>query len=350
MFPCLGMTWLGMCSYDPGRAVSYFSLGDAVAAIAVTLALQNFMKPIYRLRLAARYLSLKRLYILIFAGVGMTMVAAIVPNLPFLGDGSLRYPIVWELCATVSFVVAYGAVALTIVRPLKVRLRRVEPFARAVATLLAQASESDHIDVLPDVQASLPVLVKSALFLESRHTEFSAFDEFTYREKIRQSSYAQSILRILSDPFFCQSLIRRAPWNVAKMISVLSNENLHCQAAEQFVQELARQAIVLDDGIMSREVSFKGFATAPELSDAMFSDDFIVRSYDPLNMTFWEGEITAAVIRRFNAAAKRCFLSMIKTDHVEFYRVAYSIKRFYESAKLGRPNAEMSWTPVTPSN
>lgn len=334
-FACLGLTWLGMCAYNPSNPPqTYFTLGDAIAAIAVTLALQSFMKPVYRLRLAARFLSLQRLYMLIFAGVGITTIAALVPNLPFLGDGPWRYPILWELFAMVLFVIAYGAVAITVVRPVKVRPRQMERFARVVANILAQATETDHIDLLPDIELSLPVLMKLATFVEYRRVEFSAFELFTHRDKIKQASWARSLLEILADPLFCQSLIRRAPWTVAGMIGKISDDKLHCGAAEQFIQELAHQAILLDEGIMSREVSYQGFGTAPVLSDALFADGFIVDRYDPLETYFRSEEITHSVLRRFNAAAERCFLTMIKPKHVTYSYVGNSIGRFYETASM----------------
>jgi hypothetical protein len=314
-----------MCSYNPSNPVPYFTLGDAIAAIAVTLALQSFMKPVYRLRLAARFLSLKRLYSLIFAGVGMVIIATLVPNLPFLGEGFWRYPIVWELLATILFVAAYGAIALTIVRPVCVKPKQVEPFTRAVAGILAEATESDHVDLLPDIQLSLPVLMKLAPFVEYRGVEFSAFELFTHRKKIEQASYAHSMLGILSDPLFCQSLIRRAPWAAATLIRQISDAKLYCRAAEPFIQELAHQAILLDEGIMSREVSYQGFGTAPVLSDTLFADQFIVARYDPLQTYFRSEEITPSVLKRFNAAAERCFLTMIGRNHIAHCQAANSI-------------------------
>ena len=334
MYECLGISWLGMCSYDPSNPPVYFSLGDAVAAIAVTLALQSFMKPVYRLRLATRYLNLTRLYALIFVGVGLTVVAATVPSLPFLGSAIWRYSILWEVLATLFFVAAYGAVAITIVRPIRVREKQVERFTNAVANMLTEASEDDHVDIVPDIGSSLPTLVKLASFVEYRGREFSAFEMFSHRAKIRQASYAHSLLRILSDPLFCRSLVKRAPWSVAKMMHDLSHERIHCRNAEPFVQQLAHQAILLDDGILAREIGYLGFGEAPLLSAALFSDDFIVERYNPLGQYFHSDQITPAVVKRYNAAALRCFLTMIKDGYAVRHQVSYDIRSFYEGASL----------------
>lgn len=66
--PCLGFEALGRCAYDPSNPQAiYFSLGEAIAALAFTLAVQQLLKPVYRFRLSARYLSLPKLYGLVFA-------------------------------------------------------------------------------------------------------------------------------------------------------------------------------------------------------------------------------------------------------------------------------------------
>ena len=80
-----------------------------------------------------------RLYVLVFAGVGATLIAAIVPSFPILHGWPWGYAIVWEFLASMLFIVAYGAVVFAMVRPVRVRPKRIEDFARGAATLLAVA-------------------------------------------------------------------------------------------------------------------------------------------------------------------------------------------------------------------
>jgi hypothetical protein len=91
---CLGIRVLGACAYNPAAPTTvYFSLGEAIGALGFTLAVQQLLKPIYRFRLGARYLSLSHLYIIVFGGVGAAFIAALVPQLPFLHDGPWGYAI-----------------------------------------------------------------------------------------------------------------------------------------------------------------------------------------------------------------------------------------------------------------
>jgi hypothetical protein len=161
MHACLGLSWLGQCTYDPAAPASiYFSPGAAIGALAFTLAVHQLLRPIYRFRLSARYLRVRHLYIVVFAAAGATLIAALVPNFPVLHGGPWGYAIVWEVLATTLFVVAYGAVVLATVHPIRVRPRRIVQFARGVATLLSAANETDHTDLVDDLTGSLPTIKK----------------------------------------------------------------------------------------------------------------------------------------------------------------------------------------------
>jgi hypothetical protein len=329
---CLGLSWLGTCRYNPAAPTSiYFSLGELVGALAFTLAVQQLLKPIYRFRLSVRYLSLSHLYICVFAGAGSVLIAALVPNFPILHSGPWGHAIVWEIGAAALFVVPYGAVALAIVRPVRVRKRRIGDFARGAATLLSAANETDHVDLLPDLQRSLPVLIEAAGFVEHPGPT-SAFFDFIHRDEIKQASYAHSLLRIIADPPFCQTLVTRAPWRVVTILREISEKRLHARGAEQFIRELAHQAILRDDAMMAREVGYHGFGTAPLLSDSLFSDPFILR-YDPLDsFHVASGDVvTAALLKRFNSAAERSYLALIEERHIYHAQVAFSIASFYRT-------------------
>ena len=333
MSACLGFEWLGMCKYDPAApAPIYFSFGQAVSALAFTLAVQQLLKPIYRFRLGARYLSLLHLYICVFAGTALSFIAAIVPNISALHDSSWGYAILWELVGAGLFAIAYGAVALAIVLPVRVREKRIAPFARSAAALLSSANESDHVDLFQDLQRSLPILIKAASFTDYL-LNTSAFFDFAHRDKIERASYANTLLSIVADPLFCDTLVKRAPWRVATMLRDVSEDHLYAIGAQQFVRSVAQQAILRDDGMMAREVGYHGFGKAPLLTDSLFSNIFILVKYNPLDTFHLSGSenLSAPLMKRFNAAAQRSFEALIEHRHVERAQVAFSISGFYKS-------------------
>lgn len=331
---CLGLAWAGACSYDPASPPNvYFTLGDAIAALAFTLAVQQFLKPIYRFRLNARKLGLAQLYGVVFLPVGCTAVAALVPQLTFLHYTIFGYALFWELLATVLFGLAYLAVVLAIVRPVKVSERSISSFARGAANLLSSASEGDHVDFLPDLSKSLPRLVMSARFVEhdAHFGEWSAFYEFTHRERIEQGHFAHNLLRILADSAFCRSLVTRVPWQVASVLQSLGEGRIYARSAEVFIQELSRQALLNDDGMIAKEVEYFGFGSAPVLSDSLYGDPYIVDRYDPLGGVYGFGQMGGPLLKRINFAA-RCCLETLIAHRLSDSSSAASIKRVYESA------------------
>jgi hypothetical protein len=327
---CLGIVALGRCS---GASSVYFDLGEAVAALGFILTVQQLLRPIYRFRLRARYLSLTRIYSAVFAGLGLVVLAAILPSLPPAPNLPLDYPIFWEIAATIAFAIAYGAVVLAVVKPVRVKLKSIERFATASAWLLSSADERDQVDYLADLTESLPTLVRASSFGEHMFGPPTAFFDFTHRKEIVQASYAWSLLRILADPIFCGTLVSKAPWLTARMVRDLSEKHLHSRGAEQFIREIARQAILREDGMMEREVGYHGFGAAPLLSDSLFASYFIVRQYDPLDSFQFTGAdgVTAGIVRRFNSAAKKALKTVIEAGDVWQCQVAFSIKEYSES-------------------
>ncbi len=327
---CFGLKALGSCAYDPAKPFSvYFSVGNAVGALAFTLAVQQLLKPIYRFRLAARHLSLSRLYFCVFAGVVAVFTATALPNLPQLHGGPWGYAIIWEIIGALLFTLAYGAVVVAIVCPVQVRPARIVDFARDAANLLSSANEQDHIDFASDLERSLAALIKAASFVDHLGTT-SAFFDFLYRKELERASYAFSFLRIVADPAFCETLVKRSPWRVVAMLQEISNNQLHARGVEQFIRELAHQAILRDDGMMAREVGYHGFGTAPLLSDSLFSDSFIIRHFNPFHSFFVidSGAVTGSLVKRFNSAAECCYSTLIETGRFMTHRPLSAFKNF----------------------
>jgi len=118
------------------------------------------------------------------------------------------------------------------------------------------------------------------------------------------------------------------------MLNDIVENRLHSRGAEQFVHELARQAILRDDSMMEREVGYHGFGTAPLLSDSLFAQAFIIESYDPLDsFRFMSGDtVSATILKRFNNATEKSLAAIMKTGVSDRLQIAYSIQDYYKSA------------------
>jgi hypothetical protein len=327
---CLGFDWLGLCNYDPAKpTLVYFDLGAAIGALAFTLAVQQLLKPIHRFRLAARHLTLVRVYICVFSGVAAVIVAAVMPNITSLHGSPWGYPINWEILATLLFALPYGAVVIAIVRPVRVKEAKLPDFAQQAALLLSSANEQDHIDFASDLERSLPNLIEEASFLDTLPPKTSAFFDFIHRDHVYRAAYAASFLRIIADPSFCETLVKRLPWRVVFMLREISQHFLFADSATQFIRELSRQAILRDDSMMEREIGYHGFGAAPLLSDAMFSDLFVLERYNPFDFATHREVVTPQLLKRFNSAAERCYTVLIESGHIYYCQATFRIQSFY---------------------
>jgi hypothetical protein len=85
--------------------------------------------------------------------------------------------------------------------------------------------------------------------------------------------------------------------------------------------------------MMTREVGYYGFGTAPLLSNSLFADHFILSKYNPLDSFFFVsgGSVTGQLLKRFNSAAERSFTTLIETGDTVHSQAAFSIQSFYRS-------------------
>ena len=80
---CLGISFLGICEYNPAQPqIAYFTIGEAAAALSVALLIPPFLKRIYRFRLRVRYTPLWSIYVLLFVTFACVVFAALICGVP----------------------------------------------------------------------------------------------------------------------------------------------------------------------------------------------------------------------------------------------------------------------------
>lgn len=284
-FACLGITAATLCKYDPSAPANvYFSIGDAVAALALTIAVQSYLKPAYRFRLAARGIKLIYIFGLCFGGFISVSISTLLPSIPIERNFITAYPVIWEIFGGFLFSVAYGVLAFGAVAPIKLRKGNHEKFARSLANFLSEQKISEYPEISDEILINLPELIRKSSFNETDWKKRSAFFEFIHRDEIRESSYASTLLEILSDSAVCKTLVESSPWRLASTFNEISSRHLYSRRAEKFVQQIAFQSIFASSSVMRREVGYEGFASIKIFSESLFASSFICRSYRPFSM------------------------------------------------------------------
>jgi|GEM_PF-1929697 len=279
---CLGIAALGHCNYDPTNpALLYFSIGEAVAALSITLIVPQFLSPIYKFRLRCRLIREAHIYGCVLVAVLMVIFAAILPSLGVMSGAPWTYPIFWEAGAGIVFLLAVSTLVFVATRPTKASSVNMERFVSEAIALLAHATDKDRAEFSRDLDACIYDMVRKA-DLRRQLWKPSAFVLFAKRRQLHNSDYASAFLRVLSDPAFCRVLVRDMPWNTARILREIAKYPTECQSISEFVREIARQAVLMEDSMFAREVEYKGFRETAVISDALFGNPRLARFYEPL--------------------------------------------------------------------
>ena len=334
MFDCLGISAFGLCAYDPSNPPNiYFSIGEATAALIITLIIPQFFKPIHRFRLATQSIRLTHVYSIVFLGAACVLAATILPSISISRGSIFAYPVFWEIVGGFLFFVAFVAIALALLRPATARPGAYQRFAQAAADFLAHANKQDQPDFSRDLLRNIERLIETAGFI-GYDRDRTAFFEFRYRRQIKDAGYAWSLLQLVAEPQFCETLVHRCPWDTAAMLNLISKKKVVSRAAENLVREIGRQAIISPSSMMAREVGYKGFREAPVLSHALFADGFINRHYQPLSGLEY-GDLTNVdtnMIDRLNYGLRSTLATVLDAGDYRWDRSLASMSDHYRLA------------------
>ena len=82
---------------------------------------------------------------------------------------------------------------------------------------------------------------------------------------------------------------------------------------------------------MAREIRYRGFGSAPALSERLFSSAFIVDRYNPFDWLFSDrADPSLEVLKRYNSAARRAIKALIAQRKIQHVYAMYQIANFYE--------------------
>ncbi|TSD86014.1 hypothetical protein FFK22_024660 [Mycobacterium sp. KBS0706] len=276
------MGHINMVSGLPESQIVYFSIGDAIAALGITLAIPQFLKPIYRFRLSNMPIGLYTAYTLVFAGAAFAFVAALIPKANIPDAWIVGISIFWELLSGVAFASGLLIITASFLIVAKLQKGKYKTFVNLSGRMLAHADDVDRVDFVREIIPSIPDMCRAAVFLERAPSD-DAFYSFTHDADLRDGECAVALLRLMADPSFCETIVSKCSWDSAELLVGISKGGNAPLAAELFVREIGRQAIRAERSALTREMEFGGLREAPVLTAALFSDEVIVRAYSPIS-------------------------------------------------------------------
>ena len=354
---CFGFEFIGMCKYDPNSPTpTYFTIGDALATLAFTFAVQQFLKPINRLRLSSLGLSFSYVVIAVFFGASLSVIAATVPNIPLLNGTIFSYPINWEIAGAIIIGSSYALVALISLRPTKINERNVKNFCMAGAQMMSEATDEERSILAKELfdHGNLLTLIKiTGEFQRGEHhamqveieklkaqeempltirgrPRISAFYAFSRRHQLEKASYAAQFLQILSDPDFCRVIITRHSWDFLRSISHITDVGAEVEHSKAFVQEVIKQAVEQNDGMLAKEDDFVGFGRHRHFSRELFENPKIL-NLDLLNgvHAYYDTPIDPNFISRLNNISERLLKNELEHSGFWYSKNTSTISKIY---------------------
>jgi hypothetical protein len=284
----------------------YFSIGDAVAGLGIFLLIPQFLKPIYVFRLRVIGIGLRSLYAMSAFGFICIVIAAYTQYFAAPIPEILRNSLVWETIGGFLYATSYTALGLVYIFPAHVGLASVAKYVRAGAYLLASGSEEDRVEFSADVLANVRKLIRIAGLPSAKVPPLARLLLRLRRHSPADlAAYSESFLRLLADPAFCRTLVRRLPWDAARVLRAFSEEKPATPVGGAFVHQITRNVLLAAEIDGNDEDDWLQFTDAPSLSRAAFGDSYLNRHYLP-----WEGlaltdlnAVNAAMMERIARAA-----------------------------------------------
>ncbi len=156
------MMWelIGQSSYDPASPNRiYFSIGSAVATIALVLAFSQFIRPIVKLKLSVGIFRLTVALAFFFMAIGFVFVAAILPFIPGKALPFLGYPVFWEILAGAFLLGISVGLIYKVKKPVKFNRRNDKRFLKYCMSIIAKGNEVDMRELAVEIYHSIEEII-----------------------------------------------------------------------------------------------------------------------------------------------------------------------------------------------
>jgi hypothetical protein len=278
---CLGLGFLGGCSYDPSSPTwRIITLGDTIAAISLLIAFSQLLTPVLKIRISGLF---PRIYILWGFAALSVLFASILPFIPGKAWPLLGFPIFWELLGGILILVGIIAVIFRFSRPLKFSKGTYNYIIRVVMRGIATGEDKDHAELAHSLQKIIKGLVFYATRYDSVIAEFESREGRAYVMP-ELSAEAGHVLRLCSDEKFCSTVVRREPGFAIMFFEEVKRQRAcHNNYMKPLAWELIRQSLINIDSILYREKKYKGLGFNASFTQSAFSDSDFNEWVQPLS-------------------------------------------------------------------
>ena len=263
---------------DTSNINIYFSVGEAIAAIGLLLAMIALSNPSRQFRWKVSwFFRLSSAYFLFFLGVLFVLLAAWIPSLSKEGliFGPYKIPLLWETFAAIFFL--GGIVGLIWVgdKPIKFSKKNSKRFFDESYSIIASGEKEKIMALADEIQFSAKKIVSACQNEEQRiktnpDTNIPA-SEYT--------KWCFNILNLFSDSLLCRFIVLHNPQTAFVYLDEIKKIPLkRTKAGAEFVHQLIIEAFKNKESVLYRNTPFVNF------THSICTDYEFVSTYNPLNI------------------------------------------------------------------
>jgi len=276
---CLGIQAFGLCRYDPLRPHAvYFSIGEAIGALAFLLAFTQLVTPALRFRLRVRARRAWLAFATFIAAFICVVVAALIPATQGRVHPIVSFPIAWEVAG--GALVLGGALLLVYSYFRRVTFTPLicEPYFQACYDVILRGEDSGLRALADEIRYSADAIVAAA---RTRPEDGSPRTNELIAPTLLWE-HAFRLLDLFSDERFCRIIVNHAPLTATTYIDSLSIRESKGTPGYAFVRQLIRQTFLSNDSPLERERDPSGLGHFQQYTRRIFGNyRFVSGAYVP---------------------------------------------------------------------
>ena len=320
---CLGLEFLGKCSYDPNDPTVYFRMGQLLTLVAISLAVYKILTPIIKLRIEAGSLFIKRkicflpnfswsaFSILAILAITFVLFANTLPSwhlvIPNNSWPIVWYPIFWEVFAFLTIAFLAWRTINTIRKPATLNGGNFDVFFENIFKIISSGKDEDKFALAEDIRHSLPKLFSTydGYFYKEKKVEHDVWknsgkkmnegistlelnelvkEDARAQEKLeltKSEQYCFNILGLFSDRPFCEVIATRSPMFLVSFIHHASRQP-HRFEMEQILRNIMEISFERKDSILNRENLNNGLREFQIITPSLFKNETLLFLKNPL--------------------------------------------------------------------
>jgi Ca2+/Na+ antiporter len=264
--------------YDPSSPNRiYFSIGEAIATIAIIIVILQLIDPIKKFRIEVSRTRIRVFYIIFFIAIVSVLFSATLPFIPGEALPFIGYPVFWEVLSGIAIMGVVIYLLYRIHKPVKISRKNYKQFFAGCRRILYKGKEGDLTDFADEIYFSIDEIVKEA----KRYDRYDAYFANKEGKKYEISEYTRHVLVILdmlSDEQFCRVMVCYSPQTVIKLFKEIVAHKLFKSGGHFLVQQLVEQAFNNKNSVLYKEDEYYGLGIFKSFTKTAFGNLRLVES------------------------------------------------------------------------